>query len=128
MGRKSVDRGNKRRLFRNFVRFVKHPIGYVAWRLARFQMASTPRALVALFGITFIAALIDYKQTSNEIKKYDDLLLAYGKNVEGMSGRYIGYHNQAFLKPPTFFDNLFRTPITPDQIIISPAWKGNLRK
>ena len=87
-----------------------------------------PRALVVMVAFTWFAFLIDWKQTSNKIKKYDDLLLAYGKNIEGMSGRYTGYHNTNFLRGPVFFEALFRTPISDDQIVISPSWKANLRK
>ena len=54
--------------------------------------------------------------------------MAYGKNVEGMSGRYKGFHNSVYLRPPSFFEYMFKTPIQPYMMVISPAWKANIRK
>lgn len=128
MGRKPIDRGNKRRFWRNSVRFFKHPLGYLAWASHRYLTASVPRFLLVMVGMSFFAALIEWKQTSLKLQEHDQLLLSYGKNIEGMSGRYTGYHNTHHLTGPILCDMLFRTPITHDQIVMSPAWKSNLRK
>lgn len=128
LGRKTVDKGNKRRLVRNLSRFVKHPVAYITYRLQRYLLACQPRALPVLIGLAFLGALYEWKQHTNEIKKYDSLLLAYGKNVEGMTGRFEGFHDTKPLRGPTAFDAFFRAPLTPDQIILNQTWKQNLRK
>ena len=128
LGRKPIDRGNKKRLVKNLMRFIKNPLGYVYYKMAPFMLASNPRIIPVLIGLAFFCALYEWKKHSNQIKAYDDILLGYGKNVEGMSGRYGGFHDKKMLRGPTNFDMLFRVPIENDQIVINPTWKQNLRK
>lgn len=45
-----------------------------------------------------------------------------------MSGRYVGYHNTNPLRGPSMLDGLFRNPLTPDQVIVNPTWRQNIRK
>ena len=127
-GRKPIDRGNKKRLLRNMVRFIKHPVGYLSTKTARWNLASYPRGILVLFAFSILGAFYEWKTQSNQISAYDDLLLSYGKNIEGRSGRYTGFHSTNMLRSPTFFDMLFRVPITPDKVIINQTWKQNLRK
>jgi hypothetical protein len=54
--------------------------------------------------------------------------LASGKNIEGMSGRYIGYHNTKPLRGPSLVDAAFRVPISPREIVLNQTWKQNIRK
>jgi len=54
--------------------------------------------------------------------------LTSGKNIEGMSGRYRGYHNTKPLRGPAVVEGLFKVPIQYDQIVLSQAWKQGLRK
>lgn len=128
LSRKIVDKGNKRRFLRNFARFVKHPVGYLAWAFAGWHMASAPRILPSFIALTFFCALFEWRKHTNLITEHDNFLLASGKNIEGMSGRYIGYHDTKPLRGPSLLDNLFRSPITPDQIIVNPTWRQNIRK
>ena len=37
VGKKYPDRGNKRRVLKNLVRFVKNPMGYVWWKTYRMR-------------------------------------------------------------------------------------------
>lgn len=128
LSKKSVDKANKRRLYRNFCRFVKNPFAYVGWASIRWTLASSPRILYVLIAFAWFAALYEWKQTSNKIKSHDQLRLAMGQNVSGMSGRYIGYHNTNFLRGPIAWDLFFRVPITDDMVIINPTWRQNIRK
>ena len=128
LSKKSVDKANKRRLFRNFARFVKNPVAYVFWASSRWQMASQPRILYIMIALTWIGALYEWKQNSNRILAHDSLLLAQGQNVQGMSGRYVGLHDTKPLRGPASWDLFFRTPITDDMIIINQTWKQNIRK
>lgn len=81
LGRKFVDKGNKRRMYRNFARFVKHPLAYISWATARWHLASTPRVLFCLMAVTWGFALYEWKSHSNRILAHDELLLASGKNI-----------------------------------------------
>ena len=72
-------------------------------------MASQPRVLYFLIGVTWLGALLDWHYKSKRIRDHDRLLLAMGKNIEGMSGRYIGYHDTKPLTGPIFIDMLFKT-------------------
>jgi len=128
LGRKFVDKGNKRRLFRNFARFVKHPLAYITWSIARWQLASPPRILFCMMALAWAASLYEWTTHSKRIQAHDEFLLASGKNIEGMSGRYTGFHDKKPLRGPSAFDLWFRVPITPNQIIINQTWKQNIRK
>ena len=110
------------------MRFIKHPYGYIYYKMAPFALANLPRGIPILLGLAWLGGLYEWNKHSNETLAYDDILLGYGKNVEGMSGRYGGYHDKKMLRSPTPFDMLFRIPITPDQIVINQTWKQNLRK
>ena len=35
LGKKPIDKANKRRGFKNFFRFVKNPLGYISWKTYR---------------------------------------------------------------------------------------------
>lgn len=128
LSRKSVDYGNKKRLFRNTARFIKNPLGYIGWATSRWTMASQPRVLYFLIGVTWLGALLDWHYKSKRIRDHDSLLLAMGKNIEGMSGRYIGYHDTKPLTGPIFIDMLFKTPFTDDMVVLNQTWKQNIRK
>lgn len=128
LGKKFVDKGNKRRLFRNAARFAKHPLAYITWSLSRWHLASTPRILFCFMALAWFGALYEWKSHSNRILAHDEFLLASGKNIEGMSGRYLGYHDKKPLRGPSVFDLWFRVPIQPNMIIVNQTWKQNIRK
>jgi hypothetical protein len=128
LAKKPVDKGNKKRLFRNIARFIKHPLGYVGWTIGKWQTASTPRIVMAFLVLTWVSIAYEWKRNTRIIQEHDDFLLASGKNIEGMSGRYTGYHDTKPLRGPSWFDLGLRVPLTPDQLIINQTWKQNIRK
>ena len=128
LSKKSVDKGNKRRMFRNFARFVKSPVAYLFWSTSRWQLASQPKVLYVMMAVAWACAFWEWKSNSNKIRSHDRLLMAQGQNVEGMSGRYIGYHDTKKLRGPGTMEMFFKSPITDDMIIINQTWKQNLRK
>ena len=128
LSRKIVDKGNKRRFLRNFPRFIKHPVAYLAWANSKWHLASNPRVVPTFILFTFFFALVEWRNHTSRIREFDNFLLMSGKNVEAMSGRYIGYHNTKPLRGPSLLDNLFRTPIQLDQVIVNPTWRQNIRK
>ena len=91
MGKKGVDRGNKKRAFKNFFRFLKNPISYTIWKTDRFFPA-VPRMIPTMFILTWIAAIWEMKKYSEATQNIDQMLLRYGKNVEGSQLRMKGFH------------------------------------
>ena len=128
LARKPIDRGNKKRLIKNFMRFLKHPVAYVGWRLSRWQSANMNRGIPLFMLLAWFGALYEWGNNTNEIKAYDEMLMGYGKNIEGMSGRYTGFHDRKPLRSPQPFDLMFKVPISDDQLTINPTWRQNLRK
>lgn len=63
MAKKPVDRGNKRRFFKNMFRFVKHPIGYTYWKTFKL-MQPKGRAIGTGLFFLFGSMLMKYKMTS----------------------------------------------------------------
>lgn len=80
------------------------------------------------FLLSWIWASFEWGSYLRTIQEHDAFLLSAGKNIEGMSGRYTGYHNSNMVRSPTLFDTAFRVPISPDMIIINQTWKQNIRK
>lgn len=54
LGKKPIDRGNKRRFFRNVFKFVKNPIAYWYWAKVANSKA-TPRSILTIFVFAFFA-------------------------------------------------------------------------
>jgi hypothetical protein len=55
MASKPSDTGNKRRFFKNFARFVKHPLGYTYWKGYSFFKGSS--TLNLFFGLALVSSL-----------------------------------------------------------------------
>lgn len=58
LSRKPVDKGNKRRFFRNVFRFIKHPMAYITWTAARWHMAYRARIIVTMILFTFASGFL----------------------------------------------------------------------
>eukprot|EP00919_Chromeraceae_sp_WS-2016_P009795 GHVR01023052.1.p1 GENE.GHVR01023052.1~~GHVR01023052.1.p1 ORF type:complete len:141 (+),score=2.05 GHVR01023052.1:208-630(+) len=128
MGRKGVDKGNKRRMIKNLMRFIKHPLAYIYWKTINFNPYFFPKILTLGFFSVIVSMLYEWKSYSTTIQANDALLLQYGKNVEGSQGRMKGYHKGKKLRSPNVFDFFFKSPITANQIILNQTWRQNLRK
>ena len=71
LSRKPIDRGNKKRLIKNFMRFLKHPTAYIGWRLVRFQGAYMSKGIPLFILMAWFGALYEWTDNTNEIQKYD---------------------------------------------------------
>jgi hypothetical protein len=80
-------------------------------------------AFLYFFGVIYY-----WKSISNEYKELDDVLLNYGKNVEGTSGRMKGYHNKKMFHSPNMIEGPMRTHFFPELVTLNPTWKQNIRK
>ena len=111
-GKKPIDKGNKKRGFKNFFRLVKHPLGYLGWKSYRW-FNPLPKMLT-LGAVLYWAGVIYYwKKISLENDELDEVLLHYGKNVEGSSGRMKGYHSRKNFHTPNFPEGIMRTHFYP---------------
>ena len=112
LSKKPIDKANKRRGLKNFFRLVKNPFGYVAWKVHRW-VNPVPK-LLTFSAILYWGWMVYYwKSISNDYKELDQVLLHYGKNVEGTSGRMKGYHNQKQFHNYTFPEGVMRTHFSP---------------
>ena len=127
MGKKSIDKGNKKRGFKNLFRFLKNPIGYTAYKTHRW-MYPTPKLLT--YGALFFSAcvLFYWNKISNDYAEVDKVLMLYGKNVEGTSGRMKGYHDRKPFHNPNVIEAQMRTHFFPELVTLNPTWKQNIRK
>lgn len=127
LGKKSIDKGNKKRGFKNFFRFVKNPIAYIGWKTHRW-LNPLPK-LLTYTAILYWASVIYYwKKISNEYQELDDVLVNYGKNVEGTSGRMKGYHHRKPFHNPNMIEGPMRTHFYPELVTLNPTWRQNIRK
>ena len=127
LSKKPNDRGNKRRGFKNFFRFVKNPIGYIHWKTTHW-MNPYPTMLTLGFVLYWAAVVYYWKGISNDYSEIDDVLMAYGKNVEGTSGRMKGYHDRKTFHTPNFPEAYMRTHFFPSMVTLNPTWRQNIRK
>ena len=127
LGKKSVDKGNKRRMIKNFFRFVKNPIGYISWKTIRW-FSPMPK-FVTICGILYWGALLWYwKGISEDYQEIDDVLQNYGKNVEGTSGRMKAYHNRKEFHRINTVEAILRSHFQPNMVTLNPTWRQNIRK
>lgn len=94
LARKQIDRGNKRRIYKNLFRFIKNPMGYFFWKTYRLRSMHAPRWMVVGIVFSIISQIHRYTNNSMTVQLTNDMLLRYGKNVEGTPGQYQGYHHQ----------------------------------
>lgn len=94
LSRKQIDRGNKRRIVKNFFRFIKHPVGYFFWKTYRLTESHAPRFMVIGISFMVLNMFLLYDANSKAVQRTNDMLMRYGKNVEGTPGQYHGYHHK----------------------------------
>lgn len=65
---KSSDKGNRRRFFKNFARFVKNPYGYTFWKVNGFKKSITlfPVVVLGYLASTFICLLVMARSKKQE--------------------------------------------------------------
>lgn len=127
MGKKANDKGNKKRGMKNLFRFIKNPIGYIGWKTHRWVW---PMPKMLTYGsILYLFSMIWFwKRISNEYQEVDHVLVNYGKNVEGTSGRMKGYHNRKEFQRMNAVEGIMRTHFFPELVTLNPTWKQNIRK
>ena len=97
MGSKGVDKGNRRRGIKNLMRFLKNPIGYVAWKSSSFS-TQYPKTMTLGFLACWFFSIYQWKVHSNSVKSQDLYYLQLGKNVEGSVGRMKGLQHSTPLR------------------------------
>ena len=115
LGKKGVDRANKKRGFKNLFRFIKNPYGYFYWRTVR-NFPTMPKTMVTSFILLWALAIFEMKGYSKSVDSVDEQLTLYGKNVEGSQGRMKSFHKRTPVRTPNFWDAFFRSPLNANQI------------
>lgn len=75
----------------------------------------SPRFLTCGVVLYLTTVIYYWKQIFNNYQEIDNVLINYGKNVEGASGRMKGYHNRKIFHNPNMIEG-------------STTWKQNIRK
>ena len=114
-------------MFKNFFRLVKNPVGYIGWKIHRW-VNPVPKLLTIGGFFTLVGFFWYWKNISLEYEELDKVLMNYGKNVEGTSGRMKGYHNRKQYHVALFPESVMRSHFTPDMVVLNPTWKQNIRK
>ena len=85
--------------------------------------------LLTFAAILYVGAMLNYwKGISQEYEEIDQVLLNYGKNVEGTSGRMKGYHNRKQFHRVNTIEGLLYTHFWPSMVTLNPTWRQNIRK
>ena len=93
--KKNIDRGNKRRFFKNVFRFIKNPGGYIYWKT--FRLAEhNPRFIVWGMATWLLLSVMHYKNMSDGVHRGNSILLRSGKNIEGTPGQYPGFYPKKY--------------------------------
>ena len=66
MAKKAIDRGNKRRFFKNAFRMIKNPFGYFFWKTYKFRQARG-RIILTFFTLNALFGFWAYKRHSRII-------------------------------------------------------------
>lgn len=92
LGKKPIDRANKRRLLKTGLRFIKNPYGFIYWRLYRNNNLSF-RGRWVVRGVIATFFLLGYRmwEHSKVLDRAAGLEMLYGKLPEGRPGRYLGF-------------------------------------
>lgn len=129
--KKYPDRGNKKRLMKNFARFVKNPFGYTYWHNIGYFAKANPRILHLGFGFSALTVFLHYQYMATEKTDRARWLAVSGHNAEGTStqGGVYDYHSSPSIGIPfLFFLNMGHQQIKGSEIIVSPVRNQGYRK
>ncbi|CAD8127163.1 unnamed protein product [Paramecium sonneborni] len=127
MQKKFIDRGNKRRFFKNFFRFIKNPFGYIYWKTYKIRQPKG-RIITTMLGLGVIGTLYKYKLESNQIQKREYYLLTAGKNSEGSGLINTGYNNDKLARQGMPLTQMFYSYLMAKDIVVSRSRDQNYRK
>ena len=126
MSNKHIDKGNKRRFFKNVLRFIKHPIAYVYWKF----YTRTVGKRVLHFALMFMLyrEFNQYLSNSQGRRDYTSYLVTQGINPTGDGTQRTGMYDQNLDIPGMFLTNLFYSRVNPLNVKPSPAHTQAYRK
>ncbi|KRX00172.1 hypothetical protein PPERSA_10671 [Pseudocohnilembus persalinus] len=127
LSKKSIDKGNKRRWFKNVLRLAKHPAGYLYWKTYKFRQAKAS-LIVTCLGIGFTSMFIKMKMQSMRNAKKNHFLLRSGKNIEGSGPNYLGYHDNQLPTMSMPLTQWLYHPLAGHKIVTNPCRDQNYRK
>ena len=125
--KKTVDKGNKKRLIKNFFRLVKNPTGYLFWKSYRLRQARG-RVIFQLMTITFLSMFWKHKIDSWRGQQKNNYLLVSGKNVEGAQTTKLGYHDSQIGQQYMPLNMAMFHELRSDWITVNPCRDQNYRK
>jgi hypothetical protein len=90
---------------------MKNPGGYIVWHMANYSKLFDFRLYGVAMFLVAVCMLPTWRRQTQLIQDHDRLLLASGKNIEGTSGRYTGYHNTIPYKTGGNLESMMRADI-----------------
>ena len=124
--KKPADRGNRLRIFKNFFRFVKNPLGYTMWKSMR--LMKTHRLWLTMFYVMFPVLFYRGYKESIQNRAYAGFYVAIGDTINGPKGQKVGFYDQ--IRPPSF--NIYNcgliTVLQPRNYVANPTYKMNYKK
>ena len=76
MSKKPSDKGNRRRLFKNFARFAKNPLGYFFWKT--FKLYRYPRIFIAFAVAGTVTYFMSLAKMTDEHQRYQHWIRIQG--------------------------------------------------
>ena len=124
--RKIVDRGNKRRMFRNIVRFVKNPIGYTVWAaLARQRPA---KLFLTFISISYIASFFEVILEAKAQQDVYEWQARMGYEPLASRNAWVRYRENYKSIPKTTPMQLIYSHIKAENVVVNPQNVQNYRK
>jgi len=125
MSRKPADRGNRRRLLRNIVRFIKNPAGYFIWKTWKWNRH--PRLLLILLVISFPWYLMECTDVSHHNqKKMHWVKIQGGTRPESFLQRGEDRSSKRNV-PMTFLWQLIYAKLPGSYLVANPTYNQNYR-
>ena len=124
--KKPADRGNKRRVFKNFFRFMKNPIGYSIWKLRGLHVGGRFAVTIFywLFPMLVLKGLVDSSYKTKETSFYYRL----GDTINGHRSSYIGHHDVTRPFPWNFLQAFNLVELSDKHYVANPTYKMNYKK
>ncbi|EGR33383.1 hypothetical protein IMG5_054730 [Ichthyophthirius multifiliis] len=127
LGKKPVDKGNKRRFFKNLFRFWKNPVGYFYWKTYKARKVN-PGAIVIMMFIGFTFNFLKLKFISMGYAQKQATMLQNGQNIQGSGQSHFGYHNQLWGTPAIPMFQFMYYELPGNMIIVNPCRNQVFRK
>ena len=126
LGKKPSDKGNRRRFFKNFARFVKNPLGYLFWKNQR-KLSNLPFT-VTMIGTSFVVYFLSLRAYTNSRQQMEDTWYFMGAEKISNDFQSSLYGPARDAVPNTNIWSFTYTYPQDSDFQINPVYKQNYRR